>query len=187
MALTATTLAGGINAHATTLQVTSATGFVVGQPIRVDNELMKIQTVDGVSIGVFRGIKGTKALAHGNLADAVTGPWVDFPVEMFPIAGSYSYGANGAITVAPGLHKIIKATSCALTLAAPTTAQEGIVLTIVSLNTVSTHTVTVTAGFGGLGASFDVASFTVIGDTLTIMAVDGKWMQLAVYGNTSIG
>jgi hypothetical protein len=181
MALTATTLVGNIDAHVTWIQVTSETGFVAKNVLRVDNELMGVQAVKGALIGVSRGIRGTKAVAHNALADAVTGPWTDFPIEMVPSPGSYTYSVSGALTVAPGVHKIIKPVSlAAMTLAAPTTAQEGIVMTIVSLSAYA-HTVTYTAGFAGNTTSSDVATLDAIGHTLTILSVDGKWVILALY------
>lgn len=185
MSLTATTLLYAVDNYINLIQVTSATGFVVGNPVRVDHELMKIQSVDGARIGVFRGIRGTKCQAHNALANIVTGPWADFPVEMFPDAGSYSYDASGALTVAEGIHKIVKASAAAMTLAPPTRAQEGIVMSILALTTAA-HTVTVSAaddavaGFGGGGASKDAAALNATGDSLTIIAARGRWYVLGL-------
>jgi hypothetical protein len=178
MSLTATTLIYAIDNYVNEIQVTAATNFIVGLPIRVDNELMKIHGIDGTRISVSRGIRGTKAQAHNAKADCVTGPFADFPEEMFPAPGSYTYSAAGAISIAPGIHKLAIAAGGALTLADPTTAQEGIVLTIVSI-VAQTHTLTYTAGFAGTTTSSDVATFNAIGDTLTLLAVNGVWMILA--------
>jgi hypothetical protein len=187
MSLTKTTIVGNINAFDTTLQVASATGFVVGQPVRVGNEYMKVQVIVGTMIGVFRGIHGTKAVAHNALADAITGLNTDFPIEMFPYAkGSYTYSVDGALTVAPGIHKLGSASAMTMTLAAPTTAQEGLVMVILALTSATSHTVTYTPGFGGLGASFDVATLATVGDTLTIMAISGLWVMIGNNG-TDIG
>lgn len=173
MALTATTLAGAIDAFQNTLQVTSGTSVTAGQMARIDNELVKIQGVNGTVVTVFRGIRGTKALAHNDLADFVHGPQADFPVEQFPLAGSYTYSADGAITIAPGVHKFIKATALAATLAAPTTAQEGIILHFVSLNAVA-HVIT--AATSGFTDEPQTATFGgAIGDTLTVVAANGMW------------
>jgi hypothetical protein len=105
--------------------------------------------------------------------------------------GSYTYDVSGALTVAPGLHKIVKDTAgAAMTLACPTRAQEGLVMSILALTTETSHTVTVAAaddavgGFGGAGASFDVATFGTVGDSLTIMAAQGRWY---VIGANSVG
>jgi hypothetical protein len=173
MALTATTIAAAIDGMTNIIRVTAATGCVVGQPARIDNEYVKIQGISDTNLTVFRGMRGTKAVAHNALADFVTGPWADFPVEMFPLAGSYTYSVDGAITIATGVHKLIKGTALAATLAIPTTAQEGLELTIVSLNAVA-HVITVatpattdeaeTLTFGG-----------AIGDSVTLIAVNGQW------------
>jgi len=179
MALTATTIAGPLDAYSNTVQVVSATGFLVGQPLRIDNEILKVQSINGVLIGVMRGIEGSKALAHNAGANAVTGPWVDFPMEVSPYADSYTYSVDGALTIAPGIHKIIKGSAIALTLAAPTTAQSGIQMTIAALTTFA-HTVTYTAGFAGNTTSSDVATLNATGDTFTIVAVNGTWVVVGL-------
>ena len=185
MSLTATTLLYAVDNYVSTIQVTSATGFVVGNPVRVDHELMKVQAINGVSIDVMRGIRGTKCQAHNGLANIVTGPWADFPVEEFPRAGSYSYDASGALTIANGIHKIVKVAAATMTLAPPSRAQEGIVMSILALTTAA-HTVTVSvaddavAGFGGKGTGGDAASLNATGDTLTIIAARGRWYILGL-------
>jgi len=186
MALTATTLLAAVDAYTNQIQVTSATGFVLYEPVRVDNEYMKVLAINGTTIDVSRGIRGTKTQTHNALANLVTGPWVDFPVEEFPLPGSYTYSVDGALTIAAGIHKIAKVAAAAMTLAAPTFAQEGLVMTIIALTTATSHTVTVAAaadavaGFGGAGSSYDVATFNAVGDTLTIVAARGRWYILCV-------
>jgi hypothetical protein len=182
MALTATTIAGNIDDFTNTLVLTSGTGFTANRYLLVDAEYMKVQTVNGALIGVFRGVKGTKAVAHKALADAVTGDPGDFPADRSTSrqhTGSYTYSVSGALTVASGLHKIAKVAAAVMTLANPTTAQEGIVMTIAALTTATSHTVTYTAGFADDTTSSDVATFGSVGDTLTLLAVDGKWFILA--------
>lgn len=51
---------------------------------------------------------------------------------------------------------------------------DGKTLLIIS-ETAQAHTVTYTGGFGGAGASKDVATFAAIGDYLRIIAINGKW------------
>jgi len=173
MALTATTIAAAIDGMTNTIRVTSASGCVVGQPARIDNEYVKIQGINDVMLTVFRGVRGTKAVAHNALADFVTGPWTDFPVEMFPLAGSYTYSVDGAITVASGVHKFNKGSALLSTLAIPTTAQEGLELMFVSL-TAQAHVIT-----AATRATTDEAeTFTfggAIGDSITVVAVNGQW------------
>ena len=45
------------------------------------------------------------------------------------------------------------------------------------------YTVTVAAGFGGLGGSYDVGTYNAIGDTLVIQAVNGVWN---IIGNVGV-
>jgi len=88
------------------------------------------------------------------------------------------YPLDGALTILPGLAKITKATAAAMTLAAPTAAQEGIVMTIYN-DTAAAHTVTAAGGLGGGGAASDVATWSAtIKGSLTVMAVNLHWTVL---------
>lgn len=86
---------------------------------------------------------------------------------------------DGAITIENSVVVITKATAAALTLAAPSTAQNGTEIQIVSA-TAAAHTVTVaTAGFNDLGAAGDVATFGgAKGDGMTVVAYNGDWFIL---------
>jgi len=93
-----------------------------------------------------------------------------------------AYAANGAITIADGVHAITKGSAAAMTLAPPTASDEGIRLTIVS-RTAFAHTVTLTEGLGGKGASFDVMTFAAVGDCIQLLADNLHWVPLgAPYG-----
>lgn len=87
--------------------------------------------------------------------------------------------ADGAISIANGLVILNKAGAIAATLASPAaTTDDGKLLVIVSI-TAQAHTVTLTAGFNGGGASKDVATFGgAIGDGLVLVAYQGKWYIL---------
>ena len=183
MALTATTIAGAIDAFTNTVQVTSGTSVTVGQMARIDNELVKIQGVNGTQISIFRGIRGTKSTAHNALADFVHGPQADFPVEQFPLAGSYTYSVSAtAITVAPGIHKLAGPGALLMTLAAPSAAQEGMQLTFLDTDADGeAHTITTTLGTGTT-LTFNGTA----GSTATVVAADSKWFVIYVNG-VSIG
>ena len=88
--------------------------------------------------------------------------------------------ADGAITIQNSTVIVTKGTAAALTLAAPSTAQDGTKITVVSA-TAAAHTVTVaTAGFNDLGAAGDVATFGgAKGDGLTAIAYNGDWFLTA--------
>ena len=62
-----TTMTSGITTTAQTPQLTSTSGFLKGEFIQVDNEIMRIQTVDsGTQLTVFRGVLGTRKVQHDN-------------------------------------------------------------------------------------------------------------------------
>lgn len=186
MALTRTTIAAAISADALTIPVTSATGFAAGNFIRVDNEYMMVVSITGTSINVrSRGDLGSAAVAHNILAPATTGLLSDLP--NFPMGQAAQVDPNaqtivtasvdGAldIPVQNTLVLVQKAGVCAMTLAAPTTAQDGLEVTILSA-TANAHTVTYTAGFYGDTTSSDVATFAAkVGASMTIKAQGGKW------------
>lgn len=87
--------------------------------------------------------------------------------------------ADGALTIENSTVVVTKAGVCAMTLAAPSAAQNGTRIEIVSA-TANAHTVTVaTAGFNDLGAAGDVATFGgAKGDGLTVVAYAGDWYIL---------
>lgn len=96
--------------------------------------------------------------------------WLGGPAGVPP-----TYTSAGAITVMPGVQFIGSGGALAMTLANPTTAQNGMVMIILA-GTAQAHTVTYTAGFGGGTTSRDVATFAgAINDGMTIVANNGIW------------
>jgi len=193
--MNATTLNGAINSTQTTVTLTSGTGVVVGNFLKVDSEFMKVLDITTTPlIRVSRGQNSTLAVAHNTLASVASGTAAEHPLTgQFPSGDgsalpdrTYTYGASGALTVAPGLH-ILKGPSgsVTMTLAAPTAAQNGIRMTITAA-TAQAYTVTCTpntAGFGAGGGSLDVGTYNAIGDTLVIQAVNGVWN---IIGNVGV-
>jgi hypothetical protein len=92
--------------------------------------------------------------------------------------------ADGAITIQNSTVVITKGTAAALTLGTPTTAQNGITITIVS-STAAAHTVTAaTIGFNAGNTGTDVGTFGgAIGDGFTCVAYGGEWL---VTNNTNV-
>lgn len=92
------------------------------------------------------------------------------------------YAASGAITVQAGIAKITKSASAALmTLAAPTTAQDGIILRVIS-NTAQAHTITATTliNDGVIGGAKTTATFAAfVGAAITLVALDQAWTVLS--------
>lgn len=89
-------------------------------------------------------------------------------------------GTDGAVTIAPEKTVVFtKAGVCAATLAAPTTAQNGTVITFIA-GTANAHTVTATTiGFNAADGAGDVGTFGgAIGDGFSCIAYGGEWLVL---------
>lgn len=183
MSITATTLSGGIGADDLTIQVASATGASIRNVIQIDDEFLT-QTADasGLSIPVRRGQQGSAAQAHNAGAVVLMGLASDFPAAPAgtaipqPVAPSWtvaSYAAAGAIAVPTTKQnvyvKLSAGSAAAMTLAAPTYAQEGQELRI---QAEADHAYTVaygdTATFGG-----------AVDDNIHLKAVNGNWSVLS--------
>jgi hypothetical protein len=85
--------------------------------------------------------------------------------------------ADGAITIADGIVKITKSSAAALTLADPSSGQEGTRI-LITAQTAQAHTVSNAAGsgFNAGGSASDVATFGgAIGDSIDIVAINAKW------------
>lgn len=85
--------------------------------------------------------------------------------------------ADGAVTPAPGVYIVTKAGVCAMTLAAPAAAQDGMTMNIIS-KTAYAHTITATGLLenGAAASPYDVATFSVYtGAGMSLIAYDGKW------------
>ncbi len=192
MALTKTTLSGAVTANATFIKVTAATGFAAGQVIRVDNEFMRqIGDANGLYINVRRGEQGSAVVAHGTLADCVTGLAADFPdpgvgneLQVMPsdydrvtistdsTVDSSVYGKNTTIVINKG-------SATAITLLDPLKSQDGLRLTFRSSSAFA-HTVDYTAGFYGDTSSSNLATFAAKnGASFTCEANGGSWGVIA--------
>lgn len=187
MAITQTTLTGAVALGDLVLPVTSATGFAVGNWVRVDSEYIgAVLAVNGTQISVRgRGDQGTAAAAHNALSLVSTGLSTDYPGVPPGITvpdppddeSMVEYGVSGAIAV-PAVNTIAlinKGAVAAMTLAAPSKAQDGIRLTITS-NSAFAHTVTATGLLNTGTATVNLATFAAFaGATLSLVAVGGKW------------
>lgn len=86
--------------------------------------------------------------------------------------------ADGAITVKNGICLIAKtiAGAVAATLADPTATTDDYKRLVIVSNQAQANTVTSASSFGGGGAGEDVCTFSgAIGDSLELMAYQGKW------------
>jgi hypothetical protein len=194
MALTTTTLTAAVAVTDREIKVSSATGFVAGYLVKVNQEIMRIvQTyvvaVSGTTIPVIRGIEGSATAAHPSGSSATAGIATDFAASVpqahvwYPTARHRtvtSYNAAGAITLPiPGNDAVavLNGTGAlAMTLANPTADMDGDVLTVIG-NGKAAHTITYTAGLGNGGGGLDVLTF----DTnalccASVMACGGFWV-----------
>jgi hypothetical protein len=200
MAMAATTLAAAVTLSDEIIAVTSATGATVGAPVRIDNEWAVVVKVTGTQIKIrSRGDMGTAAAPHNILApvafsDGTAGDLPDLPPSKtsaeYPGAmydDVVSYGVTGAITP-PRKNTLVvltKATAAAMTLAGPSKADNGIVMTILS-QTAAAHTVTYTAGIYGDTTSSDVLTFAAkAGASCTLVAYNGAWGAQALTNVTA--
>lgn len=184
MSLTATTLSAAVDSKQTQVTLTSGTGVAVGNILKVDDEKMLIQDISlSPTVGVLRGYRGSAQVAHDILAPAVHGTGSDFTSE--PSQREYSYGQDGAITVAPGKVNLTKATAGAYTLADPTQAQNGLVIEITS-RTNAAHVITgVTIHDGTTGVHTTLTFAAYIGASITLRAENGKWNVISANAVTA--
>lgn len=208
MALTATTLAADIAAGDTTIRVTSGTGFpsagaTIANPgylCRVNGEYFYAiqQPTAGVIKVRGRGSNGTAARAHDILSSIeVSADPADFgsipagaSVNQPPyLAVQDTIGEDITYTAAnvqawgnqPRNIAIVKGSAAAITLAAPTTGQDG--LTVVFTNdTAFAHVITATTLLADAvsGSPHTTATFAAFkGSSLTLQAQRGLWNVIA--------
>ncbi len=208
MAITATALSADLSATGLTMKVASGSGFpTAGGPpvstgylVRVDREYMlaKSQPVANVIKLAQRGYNGTFAESHDILAKVeVSALGSDF-AEPFPgnttsmppfqpamqtIGEDYTF--TSAEVAAWGNQArnfpITKATAAAITLVAPSKAQDGLTLVFTSL-TAAAHVITATTLLADAvtGSPHTTATFAAfIGASLTLQAQNGLWNVIA--------
>lgn len=90
------------------------------------------------------------------------------------------YSADGAITVATQRAVLTKGSAAAMTLAAPTTAQNGTIVTITAGSDYA-HVITSTGNIldGTTGANNTVTLAAFKGSSVTLMAYGQKWLVLS--------
>lgn len=132
--------------------------------------------ISSVANGNVEGVALEAASADGDVIEVLT---INHPVQN----GVTLASASGALTVAPGTVVITKTGSlAALTLAAPTSAQNGMILRVTSA-TAFAHTVTATSLIddGVTGGSKTTATFAAFaGASMELMAYEGKWHTLSL-------
>ncbi len=212
MAITQTYLTADLSATSLTMTVNAGTGFptVGGTPVtpgylvRIDKEyfLAVQQPVSGVIKLAMRGYNGTAAAAHDILAKvSVSALGSDFAdpssgnVTTLPpyLPAQETLGENRTFTAAevlawgnqPRQFAITKGSALGVTLVAPSTAQDGLVISFTSL-TPYLHVITATAliANGGTASPYTTATGadTKIGATITFQAQNGLWNVVSNVG-----
>lgn len=96
--------------------------------------------------------------------------------------GTFAYTSDGTLPIATGVHRIMKTSAAALTLAAPAASDEGCLM-IITAGTAFAHIVTIAEGVGGKGGNFDQIAFAAVGDTISLRATNAHWVpEGAPYG-----
>ena len=174
MALTSTTLSVACAEKDPTVTLTSVTSLVAGMIVKVNDEEMLVKEVVNYKATVQRGVNKTLARAHGILSIAVFGYSYDFAVTP-KVKHYYTYGANGALTKAPGVHVLAKATAGTYTLAAPTADDEGMQLLLIT-STAAAHTLTLDSGTFNNETHSEVLVFAAaIGNCIELIVNGGYW------------
>lgn len=212
MSLTQTALAADLAIDALTMSVASGTGFPAvgtianpGYLVRIDNEylLAVAQPVAGTIKIAMRGYNGTVAAAHDVLAKVqVSALAADFtpnppgasvslppytPIQQ-TIGEDIAYAAADVLAWGnqPQNFAILKATAAAITLAAPSKAQDGETIVFTS-DTAAAHVITATSliADGVSGSPHTTATFAAfIGATITLQAQNGLWNMVSTKGVT---
>jgi hypothetical protein len=126
-------------------------------------------------------------LGSGNIYNCINSQWVRFRTGgliAFTVAAPITYTTAGAITIKPGLSLIGSGGAIAMTLAAPTNSQDGMVMEITAI-TAQTHTITIAGGANGGSTATDVCTLSgSIGDSVQVKASGGVWYLIAARGCT---
>ena len=139
-----------------------------------------IDAVNSLTAG-YVTLTGTQTLTSKTL----TAPTINGGVSS-AMAAVTGYPSAGAITISNGVHVITGTAATAMTLAAPSTAQNGTILTIMS-STAFAHTITFTGGTlvdGTSSAHTTATCAAYAGATISVVAYGGKWYKNAVNGMT---
>lgn len=121
-------------------------------------------------------------VAAGNVFQCSDSLWIRYAeggINEFSVGASTTYTVLGALTVKPGV-SLINGTTLAMTLVAPSTAQNGMVMSIFSVNASAQTITTSAAGFNGGGTGTDVCTLGgAAGDGIVIQAWGGVWYVIA--------
>ena len=145
----------------------------------------QLSSVDLRGTLYINGVAVTSSAAELNIVDGVTATAAE--LNRCDIEAAQTLVADGAITVKNGVCVISKTVPgvVAATLADPVaTTDDYKRLTIVN-GTAHQSTVTSASAFGNGGGGEDVCTFSAtVGDTLNLMAYQGKWYVMGTHQGT---
>jgi hypothetical protein len=196
MAITATTLSSAVGANDQFITLASVTGVTTPNLqqgtgitwLKIDEEYLFVVNVPsaGTTIQVLRGQLGSGSVAHVANSQVQIGLPSDFPSQQskpntleavngifggLTLPAVFLAGATDAIPAGVAATYVVKSTAInAMTLAAPTAAQEGNIIMILS-DTLFAHTLTATAL---------LANGTALKTTATFPAFRGACLVLRV-------
>lgn len=76
-----TTTTAALTADARTVPLTAVTSLAAGDALVIGREMMRVISINGLNVGVRRGIAGTAAVAHVTSIAAQGGPSAEFGVD----------------------------------------------------------------------------------------------------------
>lgn len=203
MAITNTTLSTAVATTDQIISVASATGITAPNLqngtgityLKIDQEVMLVLTVTSTFIGVLRGQMGTPVQAHLINTAVIIGLPSDFsqPNDLLNLATLVTANIGALIlppiflggsadaipSTVPGNYIVKTSGVNAMTLAAPTLAQDGIVISVFS-DTTNAHTITATSLFANGTALKTTATFPAFrGAGLILKASNLVWHVLS--------
>lgn len=137
-----------------------------------------LEDTDGRAWYIWFDATGSMRVADAATAEAAGFSFTTGGLSLAGKQAEFIYTANGALTVASGVHFLNKAGSAAvMTLAAPVAADDDGLTMIIMAQTAFAHTVTNTSpGFNNGGAASDVGTYGgAVGDNFVIIARNGIW------------
>ncbi len=196
MAITlSTTLAVAITAADQKIKLTSGTNAAVGMIAKMEQEYALITAIasDGVTCTVSRlGLYGGAVAAHKILTPVEVSAAADFPGaptgSAIPIPYSVpelkTYGAGGALQIPnEDASLFLVGTTTACTLALPSTAQDGLKLTV-QAGAAQAYVVTLPSATGYKNTTGSATFGGAIGDNMVIQAYKGQWLPVSVINVT---
>lgn len=140
--------------------------------------------IDGEGVSIYDLVGATSTTQAWQLLTRNGQRQNTISVTGSPAGADVIYTTLGAITPQPG-YVGINGTTLAMTIIDPTVAQEGMIMTIYSVNASAQTLTNSPTGFNGLGSAGDVATYGgAVGDNIVLHAKGTQWWVLSTRGVT---